>query len=165
MTKDESINFIKKIKAYFYYFSLDKDTTDIWINKLKPYSLEDVEARFEKHLKSDDNKELPRLHELTKNLVPENEKSKNKEELFVDCRLCNKIIGLSKYDKHYGRCLTIEFIMMKLKEEGKDVLREEIEKCKDDVLERLYQKYNKFDRKDILDNIPKMKDIDTQEGE
>jgi len=132
---------VSKIKAYYYYFSLEKESMNEWANKLKAYDFEDVSRKLDEHLKSEDSKEPPKLHYLVRNLLTIEEKLKSKDDYIVNCNLCGRSMSLKEYDSHYDKCLSIEYLLHQGKEKGENITREDLENCRADVLNRLYEKY------------------------
>lgn len=156
MTKQETISFIKKIKAYYPIFKLEEDGIDEWANKLKSYELEDVVKKFEEHLNGEKSEEPPKLHFLTRYLLTKEEKEKYKGDYIVRCNLCGRELYLAEYDKHYEKCLLIKALIPILKSKGEDVSYEILDEHDFTVLDKVWDKYNqpkKQDLKETLKNI------------
>lgn len=141
MTKEQASQITKKIKAYYYYFELDKDSQKIWIDKLLPYSFEDVDKKIEEHITGEERQNPPRVQDLIRFLLTEEQKAKSKDDYIVNCNLCGRQMTLKEYDNHYDRCLSIEYLVNISKQKGQDITRKEIENCKEEVLNKLYEKY------------------------
>lgn len=129
------------IKAYYNYFSLDKDTLQVWKEKLSDYDYEDVLKKLEQHLKSEEAKELPQLHYLLRGLLTTKQKQQSKGKHIVECNLCHRWMSIDEYDAHYGKCLDIEYLVNVAKSKGESIEREDIENCRQDVIDKLLKKY------------------------
>ena len=141
MEKNEVKKLISKIKAYYYYFALEKDSMQEWFDKLENYDFVDVSKKVEEHLKSEEAKEPPKLHYLTKNILTTKQKEQAKNGYLVECNLCHRWMPIEEYDNHYDRCLSIEYLIKIAKTKNENIKREDLENCREDVLNRLYNKY------------------------
>lgn len=141
MERSESKQIISKIKAYYYYFTLEKESLEEWYKKLELYDFEDVSRRIDEHLKGEDSKEPPKLHYLTRNLLTKQQKKNSKDDQIVECNLCHRWMLLKEYDLHYDKCLSIQYLIFRAKEQGQEITREDLENCKSEVLAKLYEKY------------------------
>lgn len=154
MTTTEVQRFIKKIKAYYPYFSLDsEEALDEWFNKLKPYDKDDVIAKFEEHLNGERALEPPKLHFITRYLMTKEDKEKSKNDYIILCNICGREMSLTEYDtKHYDRCLMIKTLVQILRERGEDVDYEELDTYDTSTLNRVLEKYLPIKKKmsDIL---------------
>ena len=152
MTKAEVNSFIKKIKAYYPYFSIDnEDMLDEWATRLKPYDKEDVYRKLEEHLQGDRAEDIPKLHFITRYLKTIEEKEKAKDDYLIRCNLCGKEMYLSHYDKeHYERCLMIKTLLPILTKRGEEVSYEILDEYDTSTLNKVLLKYMPI-RKDILE--------------
>lgn len=141
MTKEETNKIIKQIKAYYYYFDLDKDSLKIWSDKMLPYSYEDVIKRVEEHIQGEERQNPPRIQDLLRRLLTEEQKAKATDTYYVTCNLCQRLMPLEEYDSHYDKCLSIEYLVARSKNEGTPLSREQLENTKQDILAKLYEKY------------------------
>ena len=142
MKKIEVMNFIKKIKAYYPVFRLEDEAIDEWIERLKPYSNEDILRKFEEHLNGEYALEPPKLHFLTKFLKTEEEKARVQTDYLIRCNLCGQEMPLSIYEgPHFKKCLLIKALIPVLKEKGDDVDYEELDKHSFETLEKVWDKY------------------------
>lgn len=143
MTKNETLSFIKKIKAYYPIFMLDEDGVNEWADRLKPYDYEDVLEKFEKHLEGEYSAtEPPKLHYLTKFLKTREEKEKASTDYLITCNLCGQEMYLSTYDgEHYKKCCLIKALIPLLKKRGEDVTYEELDMYPFEKLEKVWDKY------------------------
>lgn len=142
MTKSEVAKFMSKIRGcYPNQFFLEDDVINEWTNRLEPYDKEDVERKFEEHLKGEMKEKPPMVHYLTNYIKTHEEKYKYDGEYKVSCNLCGKWMTMSQYDSHYDRCLSIEYLLDQAKQKGENIKRRDIENCREDVLNKLYEKY------------------------
>lgn len=141
MELQEVKNLVSNIKAYYHYFSLDKDTLPVWKKKLENYDYEDVLRKLEEHLKGEQSKEIPQLHFLLRGLLTTKQKQQNKGKYVVECNLCHRWMSIKEYDEHYGKCLDVEYLVNVAKTKGEDIKREDIENCRQDVINKLLEKY------------------------
>lgn len=110
MTIMEAKDFMKRVKSHYQDFIIDDFKIKEWYSELKKYDYEDVNKKFEEHLRSENYGEsIPKLYFLTKYLTKTEDKGKVKNYV-VYCQLCEKQIDLRDYDKHYSRCSAINYI-------------------------------------------------------
>lgn len=141
MTKEETNKIVKQIKAYYYYFDLDKDSLKIWSEKMLPYSFEDVMKRVEDHIQGEERQNPPRIQDLIRRLLTEEQKAKATDTYYVTCNLCQRLMTLEEYDSHYDKCLSIEYLAAKSKSVETPISREQLEDTRLEVLNKLYEKY------------------------
>lgn len=141
MTKEQANDITKKIKAYYYYFELDKFSLKIWIEKLLPYSYEDVDRKVEEHIKGEDRQNPPRVQDLIKDIYTEEEKEKNTGNYTIECNLCHRWMTYEDYEAHYDKCLDISYLVDVAKQKGESFTRQDLENCRDGVIERMIEKY------------------------
>ena len=154
MTKAETLKFLNKIKAYYYNFSLEDYVKDEWIEKLKPYSKEDIEEKFEEHLHGEYALNPPQLHFLTKYLKTEDEKQKAGEDFIIKCNLCGDTMFLQDYErKHYKKCLLIKTLIPILQKRGEEVNYEILDVYDYETLDRIYMKYEPDIKKDLKEIV------------
>lgn len=156
MTKQETISFIKKIKAYYPIFKLEEEGIDEWAEKLKPYDTEDVIRKFEEHLSGEQSNEPPKLHFITRYLKTKEEKEKHKGEYIIRCNLCGREMYYSEYDKHYEKCLLIKALIPLLKKRGENVDYETLNDYDFKTLDKVWDKYNppkKQNLKEVIGSI------------
>lgn len=143
MNKTETIKFMKKVKTYFPTFSIEDYVVDEYVNKLKPYSLNDLNERFEYYLQNENQNDPPKLHYLIKFLKTEEEKGKEKNDYIIRCNLCGEEMYLKEYDTtHYKKCLLITALLPILKGRGEDVSRETLDEYDIGTLEKVFDKYH-----------------------
>ncbi len=116
MTRDEVKNLFKRIKSNYSTFVADEYKLTEWCKELKDYDETDVHKKLEEHMRSSEygNSE-PKLYFLTKYLKTTSEKNKI-EKYLMQCSICKEFIPEEQYDKHYERCLDVEYIIKKRKE-------------------------------------------------
>lgn len=141
MTKSEVINFMKKIKAYYDYFTIEDYKIGEWYDKLKKYDLEDVYRKFDQHLVGELKDSPPKLHYITKYLLTPEEKAQDRSDYIVDCNLCNQTMKLSKYNEHYDKCSSINYLLIIFKKKNLEIKREELEKLDNNKFNNIYEKY------------------------
>ena len=153
MTKAEVNSFIKKIKAYYPYFSIDnEEMLDEWATRLKPYDKEDVYRKLEEHLNGERADDIPKLHFITRYLMTIEEKERYKEDYLIRCNLCGRVMYLTEYDNvHYEKCLMIKTLIPILRKRGEDVDYDILDEYDTATLNKVLLKYLPI-RKDILDN-------------
>ena len=149
MTKQEVLNFTKKIKAYYKTFVIDDaDVMQEWIDHLQPYSKEDIYRKFEEHLNGDNSLNPPMLHILTKNLMTEEMSSQALNDYIIRCDLCGREMPLKVYDNsHRDKCLTIKALIKVLGEKGENVTYEELDKYDAATLDKIWFKYVPINKK------------------
>lgn len=140
LTKIEVKRLLNIIKGYYNsQFFVDEYVIQAWEIELEPYDMEDSEQRLKEYLKEFPDIP-PKPHTFIKNMLTHEQKQKH-EDYIVGCQLCGKWLPLSEYDKHYGRCLDIEYLLGVAREKGLDFTREDLEQYNQDTLNRLYEKY------------------------
>ena len=59
----------------------------------------------------------------------------------VYCRMCGRWMKVLEFDEHYGKCLDIQYLISVAKEKGENITREDLENTRQDIIDRLLQKY------------------------
>lgn len=146
MTKTETQKLTNTIKGYYNsQFFIDEFVINAWYEELKEYELQDAMEHIKKYLKQYPDTP-PKPHTFIKGLLTRQEKQKLvNEKYFVECNLCHKWMGMNEYEKHYGDCLTIDYLISIAKEKGENITRKELEHCRKEVIDRLYEKYKPND--------------------
>lgn len=142
MNKVETRKLTSIIKGYYNtQFFVDDYILDAWYESMKPYELDDAINHLQKYLKEYPDVP-PKPHTFKRGLytIEEKEKMKNNDYI-VECNLCHRWMPLSEYDSHYDKCLTIQYLVSVAKERGENFTREDIENCSQDVIDKLYLKY------------------------
>lgn len=143
MTKNETLDFIKKIKAYYPMFKLEEEGVNEWASRLKNYDSEDILGKFEKHLEGEYSaNEPPKLHYLTKFLKTKEEKERASKDYLIRCNLCGEEMYLSMYDGgHYEKCLLISSLIDLFRKRGQEVKYEELENYSVEKLSKIWDSY------------------------
>ena len=149
---------LKRIQVNYPSFVVDSYTQSEWYKELKDYDLEDVMKKLEEHMRSEQyGNNLPKVYFLTKYLRTTKEKQKV-EKYRLQCTICGKFIPEDEYDKHFERCLDVDYIVKKRKELFDEDTSEE--------LKERYYSFNQetFDNKylELLNKIYKYVDIAEQ---
>lgn len=142
MTKTEVNKLLNKIKGYYNsQFFIDEYVIDAWYESMKDYDLEDAEKHLKDYLK--ENPDIaPKPHTFKRGLYTHEEKETMKNAKYtVECNLCHRWMPFSEYERHYDRCLDIQYLVSVAKSKGKDLSREELENSRDDVINGLLAKY------------------------
>ena len=142
MTKGETKKLLNKIKGYYNsQFFIDEFVTEAWIEQLQDYDYEDCEEHLKEYLKAYPDYP-PKPHTFTKGILTIQEKEKRKKAKYiVQCNLCQRWMTIEDYDSHYGRCLDIEYLASIAKEKGEAFGREDLENCRQDIIDKLLKKY------------------------
>lgn len=112
MTTNEVQDFMQRIKAHYQEFIIDEFKFNEWYSELKEYQAEDINRKFEEHLKSETyGNYVPKINFLTKNLKKIGETGYDKNAIFVRCNTCNQVMSLSNYDNHIDKCKDIDYMM------------------------------------------------------
>ncbi len=115
MTNIEVKEFLKKVKAHYQEFKCDEEfIIREWIENLIPYDKNDIYEKFKEHLENESvQKEVPKIHVLTKWLTPIQEKKAKKQPFkgqFI-CRWCGeKCSNTYILSLHEERCLRLKFV-------------------------------------------------------
>ena len=115
MTVEEAKSFLGRVKIHYPEFSSDKSTQKEWIRELILYDFDDVNKKFEIHLRNEEyGRNIPKLFFLTKSLIHSSEKGKINHYI-VKCPKCNRDIPDEELDKHLQRCIEASTIVQDLK--------------------------------------------------
>lgn len=128
MTVQETNLFLKRIKQYYNEFTIDDFKVEEWYNQLKDYDAEDINARLDKHLKSEAYGDYPpKLNYILAGII----KTKDKDAVrkyIIRCANCNKDLDYFNYDEHIRRCNAIDYVIREMKKYlNKKVTREQLE--------------------------------------
>ena len=123
MTIQETKEFLDRIRSYYPTFIVDTFTTNEWYNQLKEYKTEDINKKFEEHLKSEIYGDyIPKINFLTKGLRKIGETGYDKSKIFVRCNRCGQMYSLDKKEEHDKLCIDIDYMNFLLeKYSGKSV--------------------------------------------
>lgn len=137
MTKTETISFMQKIKSYYQEFIIEDYVINEWYEKLKPFDLDDVLARLDKHLNGEYQKKLPRLNYFVNGLKTPEEKAKT-SVVKIRCSHCNKVIGLDELDGHTARHNSIAYIKSREKLLNKSFNEQKLLDAEEGKFEKFY---------------------------
>lgn len=140
MTKTETIQFMQKIKSYYQEFIIEEYVINEWYEKLKPFDLEDVTERLEKHLNGEYQKKLPRLNYFINGLKTPEEKAKT-NIIRIRCSYCNKVISLDELDSHTARHNSIAYIKSREKFLNKSFNEEKLLNATEKEFNKFYYKF------------------------
>lgn len=146
MKKSEVSKLLNKIKGYYNsQFFIDEFTTEAWVEQLADYEYEDCEEHLKTYLK--ENPDFPpKPHTFTKGLLTSEEKRRMRNaDYVVQCNLCHRWMTIGDYDSHYSKCLDIEYLVNIAKSKGENITREDIENCRQDIIDKLMKKYEPTD--------------------
>lgn len=59
----------------------------------------------------------------------------------VNCNLCGRLMTIYEYDRHYDKCLDIEYLVSVAKQKGEEFTREDLENCTPTIIDKLLKKY------------------------
>lgn len=142
MTKAETQKLTNTIKGYYNsQFFVDEFVISAWYEELKEYEMQDAMDHIKTYTK--ENPDIPpKPHTFIKGLLTREEKERlANEKYFVECNLCHRWMSMAEYDAHYGDCLTIDYLVSVAKQKGENITRKELEHCRREVIDRLYEKY------------------------
>ena len=142
MTKNETKKLLNQIKGYYNsQFFVDEYVLDAWTETMEHYSPEDASEHLKEYIKEYPDTP-PKPQTFIRGLLTSEEKRKIRERDYsVSCNLCGKWMSLEDYDKHYDKCLDIQYLIGIAKQQGKNLPREDLEGAKPDVIKRLMEKY------------------------
>ena len=162
MTREESKSLVDKIQVYRQSFLITKIVYEEWFRVLEPYDYEDVNNKLDDYFRDSDNfGRYPDVYYLTRFLKTIEEK-KILSIPHALCQICGKSVEYEKYNKHYERCSSIDYIVeMSKRYLGKELKKSELFELNDFKFDELYYKicyavYNKMPDgfpKHILENV------------
>lgn len=59
----------------------------------------------------------------------------------VNCNLCGRLMTVYEYDRHYDKCLDIEYLVSIAKQKREAYSRKDLENCRLAVIDKLLEKY------------------------
>ena len=142
MKKNEVNKLLNKIKGYYNsQFFIDDYVVDAWVESMQDYDLEDAEEHLKDYLK--DYPDIPpKPHTFKNGLYTHEEKEARRNcNYTIACNLCGRWMSLEEYDRHYNKCLDIQYLISVAKSKGHNLTREELENKRDDVINGLLTKY------------------------
>ena len=142
MTKSEINKLVNTIKGYYNsQFFIDDFVLNAWYESLKDYDLEDAEEHLKDYLKNYPDTP-PKPHTFKNGLYTHEEKETMRNQKYtIACNLCGRWMNLEEYDRHYDKCLDIQYLISVAKSKGHNLTREELENKRQDVIDGLLAKY------------------------
>ena len=142
MNKTQTQKLINKIKGYYNnQFFIDDFVLDAWFSELESYDLEDAEEHIKEYLKEYPDTP-PKPHTFIRGLLTHEQKiARQNSSYLIGCNLCGKWLTNEEYERHYDRCLDIQYLIGFAKERGEKFTREDLENCRPDVIDKLLKKY------------------------
>lgn len=139
MDRMETQKIINKIKTFRQSFLVEKDTVDNWLNVLKDYDYKDVDKKLDEYFKESNNfGQYPDPYYLTKFLIKSNEKF-SMSNIIIKCGLCGEKVLQAKYQEHYDRCSSIDYICnMSEKFYNKKLDKKELYQMQSDKFDKAY---------------------------
>lgn len=128
MEKQETINFMQRVKSHYQEFIIDDFKIQEWHNQLKDYDAEDINAKLDKHLKSETFGDYPpKLNYLTAGILTTKDKN-TVTAYYIICPNCERIVSLAEYEEHMRLCNAIEYFIKNFKKYcNKETTREKLE--------------------------------------
>lgn len=166
MTVQETNNFLKRIKQYYNDFIIDDFKVEEWYKQLKDYDAEDVNARLDKHLKSETYGDYPpKLNYILAGIIKTKDKDAVRKYTIV-CANCGKALDYFNYDEHIRRCNAIDYVIREMKKYlKKDVTREQLEKMSEQNFWDKYDTMLELIKNKLPDNSGKKRLIQAYFGE
>ena len=132
---------LKRISSNYPSFICDDYKLREWHNELKKYDFDDVNKKLEEHMRSSEYGAYePKLYFLTKYLKTVQDKTK-KENFSICCEFCGEYVPMDKFDKHYDRCSSIDYInRQSLLRDGKEIDKNKYLNMSDEDFENFYDK-------------------------
>lgn len=142
MKKSEVNKLLNKIKGYYNsQFFIDDYVIEAWTESMENYDLEDAEEHLKDYLKEYPDI-APKPHTFIRGLYTHEEKETMKNAKYtIACNLCGRWMSIEEYDKHYDKCLDIQYLISVAKSKGHNLTREELENKRQDVIDGLLAKY------------------------
>ena len=142
MNKSETKNLLSKFKGYYNnQFFIDEDIINVWVEEMEPYDYDDALEHIKEYVKEfPDN--APRPHIFKRGLYTHEQKQQMKDcKYTVECNLCHRWMPFEEYERHYERCLDIQYLVNIAKQKGLNLTREELENQRNEVIVGLLNKY------------------------
>lgn len=154
MTYSDTKEVLRRIKSNYQSFVNDDYVLKEWYKELKDYDIEDVMNKLEEHMRSADyGSTIPKLYFLTKYLKKSNEKGLT-EKYNICCKFCNRYVPQDIFNKHYERCLDIDFIVsIRKKHFDIEISQEMIERFRNMDDELFQVKYLEF-LNNVYNDVP-----------
>lgn len=143
MTREETKQFLRRIKQHYQEFTVDDYKISEWYKELKEYSYDDINERFDEHLRSERyGNSIPKIWFLTNYLIKESEKDGHRlKQLRCICSLCKRSVPVVDYQEHYRKCNSIDYVIRQIKKyKNLDVKWKDVEELTDEKFNNLYEK-------------------------
>lgn len=142
MNREEVANLLEKIQAYRQSFLITNVVLNEWSKILEPYDCEDVNRKLDEYFRNGDNfGRYPDVYYLTKYLKKKSEKMQSGHN-YIRCQLCNEIVDLATYDKHFDRCSSADYLcQMSLKKYNKKLNRDKLMNASKDEFDKYYWEF------------------------
>lgn len=144
MNEEELREIFKKIDLHYNTrYSENKEMMAEWFRYLKKYDSKEVFDSLEYYLKYYPTNP-PKMYNLINGLMSLEQKQQLKN-LHTICPYCKKTVSMEDYDKHYGRCLDINFIERNVKKYcNQQIVRDDYYKMSDKDLKLRFDKIAKI---------------------
>lgn len=144
MTREETTMIVDRIQTHRQYFLVTDKVYREWGKILEPYDYIDVDKELTEFLQNGENYgKAPEAYQLVKRLLKTSEKSLN-NDIIVFCKICNKEISLEKYDEHFNKCSSIQYVIDNHeKYYDKKISREKLMELDDKTFDSMYWKFSK----------------------
>ena len=110
MTREEASKIVDKVQVHRQSFLITNAVYLEWFRILEPYDYEDVDAKLDEYFKNSENfGKYPDAYYLIKYLKKQSEKLQS-GHIYVRCQLCKQTVDLAKYDQHFDRCSSADYL-------------------------------------------------------
>ena len=143
MTREETKQFMKRIKQHYQEFMVDDFRVNEWYKALKNYDLDDVNDKLDEHLKNETyGNQIPKVYFIIKYLKTTEEKNNEKnKKAKLECPLCREWILMNDFDKHYEKCSSVNYFIKQYKKYyGKELDRNKLMAVSSELFEENYTK-------------------------
>lgn len=144
MNDNEIKEFLEKIDIHYGTdYAKNKNLVIEWKKQLKKYASKDVFRKLEEHLRGDFSNIPPKLYFLIKDLKTPEEQIEL-DALSEQCKFCGEFVKLMEFDKHYERCMDIDFIERNVKKYlNTQIIRSDYYEMSDEDIKKRFEKIAK----------------------
>jgi hypothetical protein len=154
MDKKDFEYLITYIKQNYHDFRLTDEELKHWYKGTKNFLLEDIIERLDQHLLGEYKTTYPKLLWLMQGLKTVSEQELEAKSKII-CRFCQKELKIDKFQEHYKRCCSVNYIQKKYKQLfNKEVDTTDLLKMSEFEFDK---KYNEFIEL-IRDKVPDIKE-------
>lgn len=115
MTYEEVVDLLDIISSFYKNFDITEEKIQAWLNVLQEYDKNEVNEVLKSAMAEDRfQNNLPTPYYLVRNLVKKYDKVNYKEQV-VYCPICRRPLNQPQYEKHFDRCLSVEYILNQCK--------------------------------------------------